>query len=69
VTQGDRIGHTPLQRLLGVFYLDDLDNPPTDGSATVQGDVRDDFKGPAGSMEGGLVATLIDTAAWSPRSP
>jgi uncharacterized protein (TIGR00369 family) len=62
VTDIDRSGHTPLQRLLGIYYLDDLNNPPADGSATVQGDVRDDFKGPAGSMEGGLVATLIDTA-------
>ncbi|HVT19939.1 MAG TPA: PaaI family thioesterase [Mycobacteriales bacterium] len=62
MTQTERTGHTPLQRLLGIFYLDDLDNPPADGSATVQGDVREDFKGPAGSMEGGLVATLIDTA-------
>lgn len=57
-----RTGHTPLQRHLGIHYLDDIDNPPADGSATVQSDVRDDLMGPAGSLEGGLVATLIDTA-------
>lgn len=57
-----RVGHTPLQRHLGMYYLDDLDNPPADGSATVAGEVRDELKGPAGSLEGGLVATLIDTA-------
>lgn len=62
MTDDSRLGHTPLQRHLGIFYLDDLANPPKDGSATVQGDVRDDLRGPAGSLEGGLVATLIDTA-------
>lgn len=63
-----RVGHTPLQRHLGIHYLDDIDNPPADGSATVQGDVRDDLKGPAGSLEGGLVATLIDTAGATAAS-
>lgn len=57
-----RIGHTPLQRHLGMYYLDDLDDPPADGSATVAGEVRPELMGPAGSLEGGLVATLIDTA-------
>lgn len=56
------VGHTPLQRHLGIRYLDDLHHPPTDGSATVQAEMRDELRGPAGSMEGGLVATLLDTA-------
>lgn len=57
-----RTGHTPLQRHLGMHYLDDLANPPADGSATVQAEMRDELRGPAGSLEGGLVATLLDTA-------
>jgi uncharacterized protein (TIGR00369 family) len=55
-------GHTPLQRHLGMRYLDDFTNPPADGSASVQVEMRDDLRGPAGSLEGGLVATLLDTA-------
>jgi uncharacterized protein (TIGR00369 family) len=62
------LGHTPLQRHLGMHYLDDLDSPPADGSATVQCDVRDELRGPAGSVEGGLVATLIDTAGATSAS-
>ena len=27
MTETERIGHTPLQRLLGIFYLDDLADP------------------------------------------
>jgi uncharacterized protein (TIGR00369 family) len=55
-------GHTPLQRHLGIRYLDDLEHPPADGSATVECEVRDELRGPAGSVEGGLVSTLLDTA-------
>lgn len=62
------LGHTPLQRHLGMHYLDDLDSPPADGSATVQCDVRDELRGPAGSVEGGLVATLLDTAGATAAS-
>jgi uncharacterized protein (TIGR00369 family) len=65
---GTPIGHTPLQRHLGIRYLDDLENPPADGSATVQCDVRDELRGPAGSVEGGLVATLLDTAGATAAS-
>jgi uncharacterized protein (TIGR00369 family) len=63
-----RIGHTPLQRHLGMRYLDDLANPPADGSATVQAEMRDELRGPAGSLEGGLVATLLDTAGATAAS-
>lgn len=51
-----------------MHYLDDLDDPPADGSATVQCDVRDELRGPAGSVEGGLVATLLDTAGATAAS-
>jgi uncharacterized protein (TIGR00369 family) len=61
-------GHTPLQRHLGIRYLDDLGNPPADGSATVECEVRDELRGPAGSVEGGLVATLLDTAGATAAS-
>jgi uncharacterized protein (TIGR00369 family) len=60
--EGLPVGHTPLQRHLGIRYLDDIDNPPADGTARVQVEMRDDLRGPAGSLEGGLVATLLDTA-------
>ena len=62
------LGHTPLQRHLGIYYLDDLDSPPEDGSATVQAEMRDELRGPAGSLEGGLVATLLDIAGATAAS-
>jgi uncharacterized protein (TIGR00369 family) len=57
-------GRTPLQAHLDVRYLD----PPADspaGSVTVQAAARPELCGPAGSLEGGLVATLLDAAGAS----
>ncbi len=52
---------TPFSKTLGIHFVNlhrDLD----DNSVTVQAEARDDLKGPAGSMEGGVVATLLDYA-------
>jgi uncharacterized protein (TIGR00369 family) len=54
-------GHTPLQTALGIHFVN-LFRDPDDTSVTVQAEARDDLKGPAGSMEGGVVATLLDYA-------
>jgi uncharacterized protein (TIGR00369 family) len=57
-------GQTAFQRHLGICYFE----PPPDaaaGTMLLRVDVRDDLCGPAGSLEGGAVATLIDVAGAS----
>jgi uncharacterized protein (TIGR00369 family) len=36
-----------------------------DAGPVVEMDIRDDLRGPAGSLEGGVVSTLVDVAAGS----
>jgi uncharacterized protein (TIGR00369 family) len=56
---GKRIG-TPFQQWLGLRWIMD------DGSSVaVELDMRDDLRGPAGSLEGGVVSTLADVAGAS----
>ena len=38
------------------------------GDATVEFDIRDDFRGPGGALQGGATATLIDAAAATSAS-
>lgn len=57
-------GQTPFQAHLGLRYF----KPPADappGTTVVHAEVRDDLRGPAGSLEGGVLATLIDVAGAS----
>jgi len=54
----DRRG-TPFQRSLGIRYLN------VEGRAeavAVELEIRDDLRGPAGSLEGGVVSTVVDCA-------
>jgi uncharacterized protein (TIGR00369 family) len=57
-------GQTAFQRHLGIRYFE---APPdaAEGTMLLRLDVRDDLLGPAGSLEGGAVATLIDVAGAS----
>jgi uncharacterized protein (TIGR00369 family) len=50
---------TPFQRSLGLRWLS------VEGDLAVECDLRDDVVGPAGSLEGGVVSTLVDVAAGS----
>jgi uncharacterized protein (TIGR00369 family) len=57
-------GQTAFQAHLGIRYFP----PPADApewAILVRCEVRDDLRGPAGSLEGGVVATLIDVAGAS----
>jgi len=53
---------TPFQKSLGLHWraLDD-----GLGSVAVEMDIRDDLRGPAGSLEGGVVSSLADVAGAS----
>lgn len=52
---------TPFQRRLGIRWL-----PVTEpGSLTVAMDIDHELRGPAGSLEGGVVSTLVDVAGAS----
>lgn len=53
---------TPFHQALGLHWsgLDDAS-----GSIAVEMDIRDDLRGPAGSLEGGVVSTLADVAGAS----
>ena len=51
---------TPFQQSLGLRW-----SLESDGSVAVDLDVRDDLRGPAGTLEGGVVATLVDVAGAS----
>src|SRR5437868_11229607 len=52
---------TPFQQSLGLRWLagDEL------GQVAVELELRDDLKGPAGSLEGGVVSTIADVAGAS----
>ena len=52
---------TPFQQSLGLRWLAG-DEP---GQVAVELDLRDDLKGPAGSLEGGVVSTIADVAGAS----
>ena len=52
---------TPLQQSLGLRWLAG-DEP---GQIAVELDVRDELRGPAGSLEGGVVSTIADVAGAS----
>jgi uncharacterized protein (TIGR00369 family) len=52
---------TPFQQSLGLRWLAG-DEP---GQVAVELDMRDDLKGPAGSLEGGVVSTIADVAGAS----
>jgi uncharacterized protein (TIGR00369 family) len=52
---------TPFQQSLGLRWLAG-DEP---GQIAVELDLRDDLKGPAGSLEGGVVSTMADVAGAS----
>lgn len=58
--QGPQIG-TPFQRHLGLRWKL-VDDTPT---MTVSMEIRDDLRGPAGSLEGGIISTLVDVAGAS----
>src|SRR4051812_43535157 len=50
-------GSTPFQKSLGLLISTD------DDRIVVEMDIRDNLRGPAGSLEGGVLSTLIDVAA------
>jgi uncharacterized protein (TIGR00369 family) len=52
---------TPFQQWLGLRWLPG-DEPD---QVAVELDLRDDLKGPAGSLEGGVVSTIVDVAGAS----
>jgi len=52
---------TPFQQSLGLRWLAG-DEP---GQIAVELDVRDELRGPAGSLEGGVVSTIADVAGAS----
>ena len=54
-------GATPFHASLGVALNVDEDN----GAVIAEMDIRDDLRGPVGSLEGGVVATLLDIAGAS----
>src|SRR3954469_2751155 len=56
----DEIG-TPFQRSLGLRWR----RGATENSVAVVMEMRDDLRGPAGSVEGGVVSTLADVAGAS----
>lgn len=54
-------GQTPFGKTIGLSFVNLFQNPD-DPAVTVQIEARDDLKGPAGSVEGGVIATLLDYA-------
>ena len=53
-------GATPFHRSLGLRWLNG-----DDGSVIVELDIHDEIRGPVGSLEGGVVSTLVDVAGAS----
>ena len=53
-------GATPFQRALALRW-----GSADSGGITVEMELRDDLRGPAGSLEGGVVSTLADVAGAS----
>jgi uncharacterized protein (TIGR00369 family) len=54
-------GATPFHASLGVALSFDEEG----GAVVAEMDIRDDLRGPVGSLEGGVVATLLDIAGAS----
>jgi uncharacterized protein (TIGR00369 family) len=52
---------TAFQRWLGMRW----ERAPGEGAVAVVMEIRDDLRGPAGSLEGGVVSTLADVAGAS----
>jgi uncharacterized protein (TIGR00369 family) len=50
---------TTFHRWLGLRWRQDEDEPAT---LVIDMDIRPDLRGPAGSLEGGVIATLVDVA-------
>jgi uncharacterized protein (TIGR00369 family) len=53
---------TAFHRMLGLRWLLPQEQPDV---VTVEMDLRDDLRGPVGSLEGGVVSTLVDVAGAS----
>src|SRR5947208_16194556 len=53
---------TPFQRMLGLQWTLPSDD---EGAVIVEMARRDDLRGPAGTLEGGVVSTLVDVAGAS----
>lgn len=53
-------GATPFQRSLGLRW-----SAGAEGAVVVEMDIRDNLRGPAGSLEGGVVSTIADVAGAS----
>jgi len=53
---------TPFQQSLALRWSFE---PSTEGAVMVEMEMRDDLRGPAGSLEGGVVSTLVDVAGAS----
>lgn len=53
-------GATPFQRLLGLRW-----SSGENDAVIVEMDIREDLRGPAGSLEGGVVSTIVDVAGAS----
>jgi len=62
MAQGNAEVGTPVQKSLGLHWnvIDD-----GSGAIAVEMDIRDDLRGPAGSLEGGVISTLADVAGAS----
>ncbi|MCU1448672.1 MAG: hypothetical protein JWP02_842, partial [Acidimicrobiales bacterium] len=52
---------TPFQQSLGLRWS----KGDSDDQVAVELDMRDDLRGPAGSLEGGVVSTIVDVAGAS----
>jgi uncharacterized protein (TIGR00369 family) len=52
---------TPFQQSLGLRWS----TGDSDDQVAVELDMRDDLRGPAGSLEGGVVSTIVDVAGAS----
>jgi uncharacterized protein (TIGR00369 family) len=52
---------TPFQQSLGLRWM----TGGSDDQVAVELDMRDDLRGPAGSLEGGVVSTIVDVAGAS----
>lgn len=61
MAQGNADLGTPFQKALGLHWSV-LDK---EGTIAVEMDVRDDLRGPAGTLEGGVISTLADVAGAS----
>jgi uncharacterized protein (TIGR00369 family) len=62
MAEGNADVGTPFQMALGLHWnvVDE-----SSGTIAIEMDVRDDLRGPAGSLEGGVVSTLVDVAGAS----